>query len=157
MLTKLSNKKGFTLIELMIVVAIIGILSAIAIPNFVNFRYKAKTSEAKANLGAIRSCEEAYKAEMETYLVCNATPAAVPGILKADFSGGGVAEFQTIGFVPSGQIYYQYEVAGDPNGASLLYDFYATATGDLDGDTANGAFAVTKDSSQVVNLAPANY
>ncbi|MGA1874317.1 MAG: type IV pilin protein [bacterium] len=157
MLTKLRNKKGFTLIELMIVVAIIGILSAIAIPNFVNFRYKAKTSEAKANLGAIRSCEESYKAEMETYLACPVTPAAVPGITKADFTGGGVTAFNTIGFEPSGQIYYQYAVAQDPNGTSLLYNFYATATGDLDGDSANGAFAVTKDSSQVVNLAPANY
>jgi type IV pilus assembly protein PilA len=157
MLTKLRNKKGFTLIELMIVVAIIGILSAIAIPNFVNFRYKAKTSEAKANLGAIRSCQEAYKAETETYVVCAATPGAVPGAFKADFTGGGVADFQAIGFVPSGQVYYQYAVAADPNGGSLLNSFYGTATGDLDGDAANGAFAITQDSSQVANLVPANY
>jgi len=157
MLTNLRNTKGFTLIELMIVVAIIGILSAIAIPNFVNFRYKAKTSEAKANLGAIRSCQESYKAEMETYMVCAATPAAVPGINKADFSGGGLAAFQTIGFAPSGQVYYQYEVAQDPNGTSLQLNFYATATGNLDGDATNGSFAVTKDSSQVVNLVPAAY
>ncbi len=55
MLRKIRNRKGFTLVELMIVVAIIGILAAIAIPNFLNFRLKAKTSEAKSNLGAIRS------------------------------------------------------------------------------------------------------
>lgn len=63
----LNNKKGFTLIELMIVVAIIGILAAIAIPNFMNYQCKAKQSEAKSNLGNIRSMEEAYYAEYDTY------------------------------------------------------------------------------------------
>ena len=53
MLSMLKGKKGFTLIELMIVVAIIGILAAIAIPNFLKFQAKSKTSEAKTNLGAI--------------------------------------------------------------------------------------------------------
>ena len=62
-----NNQKGFTLIELMIVVAIIGILAAIAIPNFLNYQCKAKQSEAKANLGSIALCEEAYCAEYDTY------------------------------------------------------------------------------------------
>ncbi len=53
MLSRLRSKKGFTLIELMIVVAIIGILAAIAIPNFLKFQAKSKQSEAKSNLGAI--------------------------------------------------------------------------------------------------------
>jgi len=53
MLSMLKGKKGFTLIELMIVVAIIGILAAIAIPNFLKFQAKSKQSEAKSNLGAI--------------------------------------------------------------------------------------------------------
>ena len=68
MLQRIRNRKGFTLVELMIVVAIIGILAAIAIPNFLQFRLKAKTSEAKSNLGAIRSTEVAYFAEWDTYV-----------------------------------------------------------------------------------------
>lgn len=64
---KLKNNKGFTLIELMIVVAIIGVLAAIAIPNFLNYQCKAKQSEAKANLGNIRTSQEAYFAEYDTY------------------------------------------------------------------------------------------
>jgi prepilin-type N-terminal cleavage/methylation domain-containing protein len=63
----LKNKKGFTLIELMIVVAIIGILAAIAIPNFMNYQCKAKQSEAKSSLGSIRVAQEAYFAEHDTY------------------------------------------------------------------------------------------
>ncbi len=64
---KIMNQKGFTLIELMIVVAIIGILAAIAIPNFLNYQCKAKQSEAKSHLGTIRSMQEAYFAEYDTY------------------------------------------------------------------------------------------
>jgi len=62
-----SSEKGFTLIELMIVVAIIGILAAIAIPNFMNYQCKAKQSEVKSNLGNIRTAQEAYFAEYDWY------------------------------------------------------------------------------------------
>lgn len=63
----LKNNKGFTLIELMIVVAIIGILAAIAIPNFMNYQCKAKQAEAKSSLGSIRVAQEAYFAEYDKY------------------------------------------------------------------------------------------
>ncbi len=63
----LRSKKGFTLIELMIVVAIIGILAAIAIPNFLKFQAKSKQSEAKTNLKAVYTAETSYFGEKNTY------------------------------------------------------------------------------------------
>ena len=63
-------KKGFTLIELMIVVAIIGILAALAIPNFIRFQARSKQSEVKANLKSLFTAERSYFQEHDTYS-CN--------------------------------------------------------------------------------------
>jgi len=65
--SKFRNQKGFTLIELMIVVAIIGILAAIAIPNVITYLKKSKTAEAKQFLSTLRTLQEAYKSETDLY------------------------------------------------------------------------------------------
>jgi type IV pilus assembly protein PilA len=65
---KKQAKRGFTLIELMIVVAIIGILAAIAIPTFIRFQARAKQSEAKANLKALFTAQKSYFQEKDRYL-----------------------------------------------------------------------------------------
>src|SRR4029077_18681963 len=77
----LRNRKGFTLIELMIVVAIIGILAAIAIPNFLRFQAKSKQSEARELLSTVYTAVVAYCAEQSRYgTLSNAgfTPSATP-------------------------------------------------------------------------------
>ena len=63
-------RKGFTLVELMIVVAVIGLLAALAIPNFIRFQAKSKQSEVKGNLKAAFTCERAYYQEHSTYTSC---------------------------------------------------------------------------------------
>jgi type IV pilus assembly protein PilA len=61
------SQKGFTLIELMIVVVIIGILAALAIPRFMRATTKSKQSEAKNILKQIYAMERAYRQEYDTY------------------------------------------------------------------------------------------
>jgi prepilin-type N-terminal cleavage/methylation domain-containing protein len=66
-LQKKSNQKGFTLIELMIVVAIIGILAAIAIPQFAKYRARAQNTAALSDARNIRTDFEGYYAEWQHY------------------------------------------------------------------------------------------
>jgi len=78
---KLKMTKGFTLIELMIVVAIIGILAAIAIPQFANLVSKSQEGRTKANLGTIRSALSIYYGDTEGWYPMEAgTAAGIPSL-----------------------------------------------------------------------------
>jgi type IV pilus assembly protein PilA len=125
-----KSQKGFTLIELMIVVAIIGILAAIAIPNFVRFQLKAKTSEGKVNLAAIRTAEEAFFSEFGDYVAASVSPESDGGTTKTTFVGVGDG-FGILGWAPEGQVYFNYEVVL----SSLNNKAYtADAGADIDGN-----------------------
>ncbi len=117
---RMRNKKGFTLIELMIVVAIIGILAAIAIPNFLKFQAKSKQSEAKTNLKAIYTAETGYYGENNTY-----------------------NEFKSVNWEPVGAARYTYSVGSD-NGIASPPGPAAAPIYDIVGSSATvGDFTIT--------------
>jgi type IV pilus assembly protein PilA len=130
------TERGFTLIELMIVVAIIGILAALAIPNFIRFQLRSKTSEAKLNIASIRTAEDAYFAANGAYFGAFLTPAIAPDASKHQWSGvPGVAQFAELGWRPEGDVYFVYAVNG------LVNSFAIAAIGNLDGDATPSQYA----------------
>ena len=123
--TRPNRLRGFTLIELMIVVAILGILAAIAIPMLASQQLRSKATEAKTNLGAIRVVEEANFGETGEYLAADAEPAVIPGATTADFDVAG-SDFAALGWSPEAYFSYAVTVAPDASG------YTADAAADLD-------------------------
>ena len=112
------NRKGFTLVEVLIVVIIIGILAAIGIPQFADSIEKAKSGEAKAGLGHVQTGEKIYFAEHEMYTT-------VPGDLDISLS----------------EKYWAFSITVGTN--SLTY----TATATRSGVSARAGQTITMDES----------
>lgn len=131
------NRKGFTLVELMIVVAIIGILAAIAIPNFVSMQYRAKRAEVPANVDGIKTAELAYEAAFDTYVVAGTNPTGTLG--KTQVAWGTSAGFDQLGWAPDGRVRGQYSVT-----TSSATDFTVEGDCDVDGDGTAANYTATK-------------
>lgn len=113
------NQKGFTLLELMIVVVIIGILAAMAIPRFVTVTTKSKQSEAKLILKQIYSMQRVYFEQFGEYWIAPA------GVIASQTNPFAFAEILVEVQNPAR---YEYELIATP------MTFTAWATADLDGD-----------------------
>lgn len=107
------KSKGFTLVELMIVVAILGILASIAVPLYSGYIAGSKRQEAKSNLETIRLLEEQAYADQRTYIAGDtaALIANLPGFQPGD----------------PAKLYYTYAVAAKA-GKTIADSFVATAT-----------------------------
>jgi prepilin-type N-terminal cleavage/methylation domain-containing protein len=129
------KKSGFTLIELMIVIAIIGILAAIAIPNFLKFQCKGKQSEAGTNLGGIFTAEKSFYGIYNSYTtdlniihwtLIAGCPRYVYGFVEGKQNPKGNTEIQSE-IQPSHQDCTDPPIK-DPDGNNLYSNCYAPAT-----------------------------
>lgn len=176
---KLMNKKdGFTLIELMIVVVIIGILAAVAIPQFLKYQLKSKTTEASRSLGAIKTNQEAFSARWNSFAAAANTPDSAPIANTRPWEVVSNEGFDLIGFTPAGQVYYSYgvevwavpDITGDCEYASTVNSTLVMtgtnvtvgaglsrnagilmyAAGDLDEDGEWGCFVMSNSQSNII-------
>jgi prepilin-type N-terminal cleavage/methylation domain-containing protein len=149
----MDQKKGFTLIELMIVVAIIAFLSLIAAPSFLRYLAKAKRVEAYMNLNALYMAQKAYFAEYGTYSSQLSGPNSV-GWQPEGYKGGGAQESfnYTYGFPGAeGATFYTGKLETPASNLAQGYantqGFLALAAADIDGDGVADVLSVDQDNT----------
>jgi prepilin-type N-terminal cleavage/methylation domain-containing protein len=138
----MNRSRGFTLIELMIVVAIIGVLAAVAIPSFRNYQLSSKRTEAYANLSALAKAQKSYFAEFDDFVPVTTEPSFTSGVNPTSTTRSKApitTAFSTVGWTPDGDVFYDYDTTtpADPGTGTCTCTeacFTATAYGDLDGD-----------------------
>jgi len=131
---KTKQTHGFTLIELMIVIVIIGILAAMALPYFLSATVKSKQTEAKAILKQIYVQQEAYRQEYDRYFLTGVS-----------MDNGNPTAFSRIAVDLSPPARYTYSIASADAGVST---FVATATvgaPGLDDDPAPDTWVIDQD------------
>ncbi len=131
--------RGFTLIELMIVVAIIGILAAIAIPNFMKFQTRAKQSEAKAGLKAVFVATKSVLAEHEDSLGCGLCGFKPEAHNRYTYAGDGKDPGATLKYLSNNNVTEETSDKIDAAkftaaAGTTAATFSATAAGDIDKD-----------------------
>ena len=147
------TRGGFTLMELMIVVALIGTMAAIAIPNFMTYQARTRRSEAFTNLAGIARAYKVYHADRDRYPVMTdeAVPPAAslpapgagqPSTVKMNWDGPTDAFFGIVGWRPDGNVFYTYDVESSSGcGGTACTNatcFTVTAHGDVDGQNGVG-------------------
>ena len=135
------SRLGFTLIEMMIVTAIIGILASVALPAFRNYQNRSKRSEAYSNIAGIVKLEKGYFGEYASFVDTAGLswPGGAPPQAKRTWTPAAEAAFGGVGFHPEGAVLFDYEVNVDLAACPQQDCFTATAYGDAD---VNGLLAL---------------
>ena len=151
------KKLGFSLIELMIVIAIMAFLAMISVPSFMKFLAKAKRAEAYIQLSSIYSAQKAYWAEHGTYSTVLSGPGGI-GWKPEGYSGGGPQEkfYYTYGLGQGteGQNYFTGKLGTSSSHLNKAYanekGFLILAAGDIDGDGTPDILSVDENNNIVI-------
>lgn len=144
------QKSGFTLIELMIVVAIIALLAMISIPSFKNYLARAKRAEAYSMLSSLATAQKVHWTEHGTYASALSGQNSLGWRPQGYSQGQEPAFYYTYGFPGSeGTNYFVGKFGSDTSGLSQAHadekGFVAIATGDIDGDGVSDIMRVDQD------------
>ena len=150
--------KGFSLVELMIVVAIIGILAAIAIPNYIKYQLSAKRSEVNGAVDGIKNAEAKYDAEHDGYLDAAVQPRGDGVLNKAQTAWNTVAaDWISLGWAPDGNVRGNYMVAVVPAAGTVPQSYVITGKSDVDDDSQVYIVTATPDTNATVTAGTENY
>jgi len=126
---------GFTLIELMIVVAIIGILVVVAVPNFRDYQFRSRRSEGFTNISSLAKAQRSFSAEFNRYMGAAPSPLDPLGATPANWEASAAGEFAAVGWKPEGEVYFRYDTnAADIDPGCCDGCFTSTAYSDIDGN-----------------------
>jgi len=166
-LSRHQRSVGFTTIELMIGVVIVGILAALAIPSFKGYVYRGRVTEAVTVLNEIKTRQEAYRARFGNYAAVSGTdwggsytPADIPGAQPVVWPSS--PGWEELGLSSPGYVRFRYAtIAGQPGTAPPMssnldgtkFWFAAQAQGDLNDDNTSFILEVYSDSRTMFNSA----
>jgi type IV pilus assembly protein PilA len=150
--------KGFSLVELMIVVAIIGILAAIAIPNYIKYQLSAKRSEVNGAVDGIKNAEAKYDAEHDGYLNAAVQPRDDGALNKAQTAWVTTAtDWISLGWAPDGNVRGNYVVVVTAASGTSPETYTITGKSDVDDDSQLYVVTATPTGNAAVTSGTENY
>ena len=151
MVTRWWQSRGFSVIEFMILVALVCILAAIGVPNFIEMQYRAQRAEVPTNIDGIRAAAMAYKSAHGRVMVEDVPrPDAFPGNRERPWKAG--TRFDELGWKPEGTVRGSYTISTTTPGEYRIRGYC-----DVDGDGNQAVYTATGTKSAQARTEPSVY
>lgn len=128
-----------------VMVGVIGVLAAIAIPNFLAMQLRSKRAEAPITIDALRTVEKAYHAEFGVFFEGPACPEGTPGRERRPWVGDCTAAYEAAGWAPDADLRCSYVILSDSSSEDPAeHEFTVQAVCDVDGDDTPAVYEGTR-------------
>ncbi len=150
-MTRWRHKYGFSVIEFMILVALVCIVAAIGVPNFIEMQYRAQRAEVPTNIDGIRAAAVAYKSAHGRVMAEDIPrPDAFPGSRERPRKAG--TRFDELGWKPEGTIRGSYTIS-----TATSTEYRIKGYCDVDGDGTQAIYTATSSDAAKPQTAPTVY